>query len=170
MKSKIASENYENGFKLFWDWFKKTCYIGRVRFNLWAYFFIGVIFFGGSGFWLQFFKSYLYSNQPDHLIALCSLSPAIAVSSCLDFIFGEDERKYLRGFGLFFGVLSIFLTAIAFFLINYLFASIATVISLFLWWLANAENPKLTDVIKPLDSVGGNTDEKVQGSMEGLSL
>lgn len=164
------TETNKNGFRLFAEWLKETWQKGQGCANLWIYLFVGIIFCGGVGFWLLLLKESLTTKPPDLLMAFCSFSPAIAGASCMDFIFGENERKYLRGFSILFGALVLALTLSAFFLANYFCAIIATFLSLSLWWLANAENPKLTDVATPLASVGGNAYNEVKGNKGNIKI
>jgi len=164
MELQIMTEKKVNGFLLFGEWISKTWLKGRGCANLWIYLAVGIILCSGCGFWLLWLKTYLALSRPDLLMTFCSFAPAIAGASCMDFIFGENERKYLRGFSILFGVLVLLFTLIAFFSGNYLYALIATVVSLSLWWFANAENPRLSDIADPYSPVGGTVNSEVTGT------
>lgn len=159
-----------NGFYLYVGWLKTTWAHGRGCANLWIYLLIGIVLCGGAGFWLLALKAKLGLNTPDLLLTFCSFTPAVAGASCMDFIFGEDERRYLRGFSILFGAMVLVLTLLAFFAQSYWYAALSTLLSLSLWWLANAENPRLFDCAKQLAPVGGNANESVQGSDGGIKL
>jgi len=160
-----------SGFHLFGAWLRETWRNGRGCANLWIYFIVGIILCGGSGFWLLALQKHLELKQPDMLMIFCSFAPAIAGASCMDFIFGENERKYLRGFSILFGALVLVFTFIAFFGANYWFAGIATLLSLSLWWLSNAENPKLSDTANPSAPIGGvDLNQPVAGTTGGIAL
>jgi hypothetical protein len=154
----------ESGFLLFGRWLKETWRTGRGCANLWIYLVVGMVLCGGAGFWLLLLKSHLKLPQSDLLMTFCSFAPAIAGASCMDFIFGENERKYLRGFSILFGAIVLVFTLVAFFCTNYWFASFATIVSLSLWWLANAENPKLSDTAHSSAPIGGDANGEVTGT------
>lgn len=159
-------DNTDNGFKLLWEWFVITMKKPLKCVIFWVYFIVGVLLFGGAGIWSLWFSS----SKPSLLMAVCSFYLAIAGASCMDFIFSEDERKYIRGFSIFWAMLLCVLTLFAFFKENYWIASLATIISLVLWWLANAENPKLTDIARPLSPVGGDANGEVNGTAGDISI
>ena len=161
---------FSNGFLSIAGWLKITWTHGRGCANLWIYLVTGIVLCGGAGFWLLALKTKLNLDTPDLLLTFCSYTPAVAGASCMDFIFGEDERRYLRGFAILFGAFVLVLTLCAFFSESYWCAGLSTLLSLSLWWLANAENPKLFDIATPLSAVGGNTDGAVQGSDGGIKL
>ncbi len=149
----------KSGFVLWWHWFTGTIRKPVGCLNFWVYFVVGILVCGGAGVWSLFFVP----DKPSLLMAICSFYLAIAGASCMDFLFGEDERKYIRGFSIF---VSVFLGLATLFAVskeNYSVATLGTAISLVLWWLANAENPKLTDVAKALSSVGGDASGSVKG-------
>lgn len=160
----------ESGFLLFGEWVKETWRNGRGCANLWIYLLVGIILCGGAGFWLLALQKHLGLKQPDLLMTFCSFSPAIAGASCMDFIFGENERKYLRGFSILFGALILVFTFIAFFGTSYLCAVMAALLSLSLWWLSNADNPKLSDTANPSVSLGGSDKKIVSGKTGDMAL
>ena len=167
MESSVTTDNNDNGFKLWKDWFVVTMKKPLKRFNFWVYFIVGICICGGAGVWLTF----LPQNKPDELLmAICSFFPAIAGASCMDFIFGEDERKYIRGFSILCATILSLFTFISFYFHSYSVAILATFISLVLWWLANAENSKLTDIAKPLSPLGGDVHNDVKGTAGDISI
>jgi hypothetical protein len=44
------------------------------------------------------------------------------------------------------------------------------VISFILWWLANADNPKLVDVAKPTTPLGGDITKDVSGKIGNFNV
>ena len=159
-----------NGFGLFASWLKETWVHGRGCAILWIYFVIGILLFGGAGFWLLAIQTKLNLNTPDILLQFCSFTPAVAGASCMDFIFGEDEKRYLRGFSILFGAVVLVLTVLALIQQNYFYIALSTLLSLSIWWLANAKNPRLSDVAKPLAAVGGDVTRNVDGNNGGNAL
>ena len=166
MRTVPLTSNNDNGFVLWWTWFSSTMKKPVNRFNFWVYFIVGIIFCGGAGIWLSF----LPSDKPSMLMSICSFYLAIAGASCIDFIFGEDERKYIRGFSILIAVILFLLTAFSYSGTRYCLAVIATIISLVLWWLANADNPKLADIAKPTAPLGGDENKIVSGHTGDLNV
>ena len=86
----------------------------------------------------------------------------------MDFVFRDDEMKFLKGFSFLCSAILAIFTLIAVLKEYIWIAIIATVISLILWWLANAENPTLADIAKPSAPIGGDIDNEIQGSTGGM--
>jgi hypothetical protein len=132
------------------------------RFNFWVYLMVGIVGAGGTGIWVSFLNT--VDSLPDTLIAMFTFFPATAVASCMEFIFEDSEKKFVKGFAIISAFILFLLAVFIYLLSSYLLALIACISSVVLWWLANAENPKLSDIAKPLSAVGGDTNDGVSGN------
>lgn len=166
MKTTPSTNNDDNGFSLCWNWFSSTMKKPVKRFNFWIYFAVCILGFDVVGVLL----SCHFPDKPSTFMSVFSFYIAIAGASCIDFIFGEDERKYIRGFSIISAVVLVVLSVVSFTETCYLLAIIATIISFILWWLANADNPKLVDVAKPTAPLGGDVTKDVGGKTGGFNV
>jgi len=166
MKTAPLPNNEDNGFVLWWTWFYSTMKKPVKRFNFWIYFVVCIIGFDVVGVLL----SHYFPDKPSKFMSVFSYYLAIAGASCIDFIFGEDERKYIRGFSILSVGVLVLLSVFSFSGERYLFAIIATLISFILWWLANADNPKLVDVAKPTTPLGGDITKDVSGKIGNFNV
>lgn len=168
MKEFITDFNNVDGFKLLNDWLVCTIKKPLKRVTFWAYLVIGVCIFGGSGFILSCIP--LFQGKPNQLISLCSFCTAITGASCLDIIFGKEHHNYIKSFFILKSFLLLFLIILALYFEQYWISCISIFISLFLWWLVNADNSRLYDIAIPMSAVGGDTDREVQGTIKGISI
>lgn len=128
------------------------------QFVFWVYFAV-VVVLGGLGFWLE-----LTQRQRDWNNAYTSLVtffPALIGSSCVQMVFETGNRRMQA-----FAVLSLFFALIAgtglisaerpASLCVWVTAIVMCVFSLWVWWIANADNTALHDGPTPDAPVGGD--------------
>lgn len=149
------------------------------------YFFVSVIVVGLLGFWIELY-SYLFSpaipldpNHPpiDPLLpirtSIITFFPVLAGGACLQLIWAENEKKYLRAVSVFFLIVTI-ATALIIAPVEkvsswkaLLVGFFASVFSLWLWWITNATQNDILDKINPDDSWGGNPNGELAGDLSG---
>lgn len=141
-------------------------------------FFIGAVFgMGAIGIWLELYQIGLLaflspsdnSNLSSLRTAVVTFFPALAGTSCMQIVLEEDE-KALKAFALvamlFMGVLALAIGQNQFpILLALAIGSVACLIALWIWWVANADqqglfNPDVT--IGPAD-----TSAELVGSLDG---
>ncbi len=139
------------------------------HFSFWFYFVVAVAGFGAFGVWVVVYNV----NEADWKLeslfsALYTYFPAIAMASAFDLIL-PDTRKYVRSFAIAVAVLSfllaIFTATLSIPLLRFGCGLLGCAVALFLWWVANGDNPNLRDVPptdaalggKPSDAPAGNT-------------
>lgn len=115
------------------------------------YFFLGVIVLGGLGIWVELIE---YIHHPESLAALRTalvvFFPALIGTSCMDLLWSDNEKKYMRAFSVI--IVAIFVATI--FVerattssgIALCISTIASLAALWVWWVANADQPHLRDV------------------------
>jgi len=160
--------NNDNGFVMWWDWFSATMRKPVFRFNFWVYLIVGVVGAGGLGVWVSFMSR--VEALPNTLLALLTFYPATAVASCMEFIFEDSDKKFVKGFAIISGFVLFLLSVFVWLLSSYLLAILACILSLTLWWLANAENPKLSDTTDSTSPIGGAVDNDVKGTPGDLKI
>jgi hypothetical protein len=141
------------------------------------FFLLGILGISGLGIWFECCRALLNaadSGKQPILNAIYTYFPAVAGASAFQMIIGEPER-FLRSF-------AILLMALVFILAMVLLLGIAgsngwaftvsafaVVLSWFAWWIANADEPGLTD-IRPDSTLGGSTTKAPSGSTEGFNV
>lgn len=180
------TENHnENSWERLWrELVRRTCGpFKHVSFVI--YFLVATVIIGGIGFWLELYV-YVFSAQPkpeniDPLLAMrtavTTFFPALTGTACLQLIWAEDHRKPLRAFGVFFLVI---MTIVALVIAPTQFITsnsaltvgfVASLASLWAWWIANAEQKDLLDDIDPDDSIGGKkVDVDLPGNLDGFTV
>jgi heme/copper-type cytochrome/quinol oxidase subunit 3 len=141
------------------------------------YLLVGVIGFGGLGFWIELYR---YLNAPAgqvHLdaarVAIMTLIPALVGSSALQAILAENEQRDLRAFA----VLILVLSLVSAFVIGpvsalsnelaLLLGTLAWTGALWFWVVTNAEQPEFQDRISPSAPIGGdNPTAKLSGDLD----
>lgn len=163
-----------NGFKALGIYLKESWHAGRGKVNLWAYFLVGIVGISGLGVWAAILISQKGWPVPDVLLSLVTCAIPIIVSSCLDFIFDQQKRHFLLGFSISVAFLVISLDALALIfskqcLISYLLATVSMAIAYYMWWIANAWNPKLDNVCDYLTPIG-SVNKDIGGSQGDFKL
>lgn len=131
------------------------------------FFAIAVFGFSALGIWIELFN-YIYpdravwpANRSDPLrTAILTFFPAVAGTAAMQLIWAEAPKHFRSAA---FSLLVLFL-AVALLIspsrisnasaISY--GTLASIISVWVWWIANANQADLLDTVDPDDSVGGN--------------
>lgn len=142
-----------------------------------TFFLLGIFGVSGLGIWFECGRALLNvtdSGKQPILNAIYTYFPAVAGASAFQMIIGESER-FLRSFAILLMAL-VFLMAIVLLLglagsdrWAYVLSAVAVILSWFAWWIANADEPGLTD-IKPASTLGGSTKNPPSGSTEGFNV
>jgi hypothetical protein len=122
------------------------------------YFLSAVVLIGAGGVWLELYSFLVLAetvNSPTSSVsglrtAVITFFPALAGSSCMQLIWAEDKNKSLRSFAVFALILmAILAIAISPSAISsktvFSVGSLASLLALWTWWIANAKQPDLLD-------------------------
>lgn len=136
------------------------------------YFLACVIGLGGLGCWVEVIQ--VNGQLPpardwnNTYTALVTFFPALIASSCVQMVF-EVKSKRMHAFSLMLLLLSL---VVGLALISHARPAStlawtgaigASVFSLWIWWIANADNPSLHDEAGPEAAVGGDIDAPLSG-------
>ncbi|WP_394538806.1 hypothetical protein PRJ39_25150 [Lysobacter enzymogenes] len=143
-----------------------------------VFFVCAVLGLGALGIWLELY-SYIYSvpekyphRETDALrTALLTFFPAVAGTAAMQLMWAEST-KHFRSVA--FAILGVFLVvALVIFPARIsngsalFFGTAASVMSLWVWWIANAKQDDLLDEVDPSAPVGGdNVQVKLAGSLD----
>ncbi|WP_075632285.1 hypothetical protein [Novacetimonas hansenii] len=141
------------------------------------FFLSSVVIIGGIGIWLEFV--FLYNSDwkdPTNLkSALATFFPALIGSTCLQLLL-QDTSKALKAISIFFMIifflLGVWLIADRNLSNWFTFSAggFGSLMSLWYWWIANADNADFYDVPRPTAAVGGeDTESPLDGSLTGFS-
>ena len=143
-----------------------------------VFFVCAVLGLGALGIWLELF-SYIYpdrtvypNSETDALrTALLTFFPAVAGTAAMQLMWAESS-KHFRSVA--FAILGVFLVVAL--VISparisngsaLLFGALASALSLWVWWIANAKQADLLDELNPSAPVGGdNVQIKLAGSLD----
>lgn len=149
--------------------------VGQVSF--WVFFLLGVVFFSASGVWVELGKHGLTEsgNLEGVRTAIYTFFPALACTATMQIIFSEDDKKYMRSLGYAVGLILI-LIGIGLLAFDSFFSStgsivlgtIASIISVLTWWIANGYEQMFYDNLKGDESTGGDPGAPLNGSTSGL--
>lgn len=132
------------------------------------YFIVAILGVGGIGIWSSL-------SSLDGTIIGASLYTyflALAAASAFDLVLAEKQRKYIRAITIAIGVVIITLAIrmiahpIGAFSIGCGIGGYA--VATLLWWIANADNPNLSD--DTANVTGGDTNKPTSGSTEGFII
>jgi hypothetical protein len=151
------------------------------------YFVLAVVVAGGAGVWLELTLylvheagGQLVNEPPDALkpvlTAVITFFSALAGSAAMQLIWAEDRNKPLRAYA----TLVLVVSLIVALLIGLLptigtkqglaYGALATLFSLWTWWIANANDPDIRDKVDPYDAVGGdNVEAPLAGNLQGFT-
>jgi hypothetical protein len=149
------------------------------------YFILAVVIAGGAGIWLELILYFVHEPQgplvtepPDTLkpvvTAVITFFSALAGSAAMQIIWAEDKNLPLRAYAMFvligmliiallIGLLPTITTGSALF-----YGAIATLFSLWTWWIANAKQRELLG-INPENAVGGDPQAQLAGTLDGFT-
>lgn len=149
------------------------------QFTYWTYFLFCVLGLGGLGFWIELVQinGQVPANRDwnNTYTALVTFFPALIASSCWQMVF-EVKSKPWHAFSLALLMLSL---VVGLALISHarpasvaawFWSVIACGASLWVWWIANADNQALHDGTDPDDAVGGNPDAPLVGNLTGIKI
>lgn len=137
-----------------------------------GFFFVAVVLLGGGGVWLEAWNYHFHdiAVRPETSslrIALITFFLALAGSSSMQLVMEEESYKSLKTFGIF-----VLVVAFAFALVvssRHLSSCIAlilawagAVVSLWVWWIANANQKDFQDPDIP---AGGRLDKALAGDL-----
>ena len=148
------------------------------------YFFLIIVFVGGFGLLVPIVSCYAVGSLKEAelhktmVIAAYTYFIAIAATAAVDLILSYRHRKYLLMFFAFVSVVVFFcavLAAIHSARGNLLCATVPAVIgyvlSLFLWWVGNADNANLLDEpLQPTAPTGGDAKRSLSGTVNGYEV
>jgi len=147
---------------------------GHVTFGL--YFFIGVVVFGGLGFWYECAR--LWNNPaagPSAMLtSLVTFFPALVGSTSIQMIFEEDENRRMRAFAVtYLIVFALLATALTFLeriptWVSFVVSGAASLAALWIWWVANAKNPAFRDEVNDETPLGGSVAQTPAGTLDGF--
>lgn len=145
------------------------------------YFICAILICSGVGFWSEFSKIITSPETTSFRsiqTALLVFYPALVGTSCLLLILEpvEISNKLMASFSIFVMITtSAFAIGIGFFNLPGLHPDFAfrgtivcTVIGLWIWWVANGENPQLK-TINPDSPSGGDTNRPIKGDISGIT-
>jgi hypothetical protein len=142
------------------------------------FFIIAVLGFSALGVWLEL-VAYIYTGQKvlhpnptDPLrTAILTFFPAVAGTAAMQLIWAETSKHFRSA--AFFLLVLFFVVALLIspaYITNasaIVVGTLASVLSMWVWWIANAKQADLLDTVNPADSVGGdNPEAKLSGSLD----
>jgi hypothetical protein len=139
------------------------------HFSFWVYLVLAVAGFGAFGVCAVLYDVRSETWELKSLFsALYTYFPAIAMASAFDLIL-PDNRKYVRSFAIAAAVLCFLLALFTATLnsdnLRMLCGLLGCGVALFLWWIANGENPNLRDLPPSNASTGGSTTAAPAGDL-----
>jgi hypothetical protein len=149
------------------------------NFTIWAFFLVGVVFFGGAGIWAEVWSYFSKAHSPsfDSLrTALVTFFPAIVGGAVFQLVLEKNNTVQMKAFA-FALLVPISLAFFYCFTKNYdgeggvytdLLSVVFTLLSLWVWWLANSSNPDFVDQIDILAPVGGDVNDELAGDLDGF--
>lgn len=168
------SATRRNEFKLLATYFRDLWRKGCLLTNLWSYWAVSVILIGGIGVWTSMVLAYLQVTTSSVLLSLITLSPPVATTACLEFLFLSDEEQFLKGpaifAGLFVGLIAVLSVVLMKTWLSYVLAILAILFACILSWFACACDPKFTEQGNYSAPVGGETTKAIEGSEKGFSI
>lgn len=137
---------------------------------------------GGIGVWISL-PGVLIScpsptNQISFLNSLSTYLLAVLAAAFADFILGvRKKRSSMQMFAMFVFTIGTLAAVISRFITstNMSYARsaaiVAAVLAFFLWWIANADNIRLSEGMPRIDSaMGGNADDNLKGEIKGFKV
>jgi len=175
-----AGDVRENGFKIAWAELKRRTRKPRGEVVYWCYFVFAVCVLGGVGVLLEFarFVSAKETVSPDGLFtAFVTFFPALIGSSAMQIMFDKVNDRRMMAISVSSLILTLGVSAALILLgssaskFSWGLASLFCVFALWVWWIANADNPGLYDnPPPPIDAPTGGPDPNMalQGNTEGF--
>ena len=174
-RMRLSASSKDNEFRKLFAYVNDLWRKGRVSTNLWSYWLTSVVIFGGIGVWTSLVLQCNDWQMPNILLSLITLSPPIAATACLDFVFISDKERYLTGPAIFFGCIVGVVVCLSALLKNYKvaaygFALLGILLAYAVSWLSSARNPKFVETGSYSAPIGGDTLTQVAGTAKGYNL
>ena len=156
------------------------------------YLFTGVVLLGGIAIWLEIVryaveahgmkKGEPWPSLSGVLTAVHTFYPALAWSSTMQLVYGEKNDKWLKAVAIGFGSVTLLMAVFAMALAGVWLAVtsmvvgvLGTLIAIFLWWIANAPDPNLKDLLPKTVGMGAKggaiePDTALPGSTQGFDF
>ncbi len=151
----------------------------RGEFVFWVYFVLCVLGLGGLGFWVELLQ---LNGQPaqnrswdNAYTALVTFFPALIGSSCVQMVFETNNRR-MQAFAIICcaGALVMGATLISTMrpasCVMWFLSIVMCLTSLWVWWIANADNKALHDEPPGDAAVGGDPDAPLAGDFGGIEV
>ena len=162
-----------NGFALIGaELWRRTCRpVGQ--FVYWTFFGLSVVALGGLGLWLELLE-YSSGEAGGVFTALITFFPALIGSCCLQMAFESNHRRLLA-FALICATIALMSAATLFSTHprttwTWAMAIFACLLSLWIWWIANADNLALHDEPTIDAPVGGDPDALLVGDTANFKI
>lgn len=153
-----TTNNLSTSWKLLWDelWNRTKEPAAHASFVM--YFLIAVVVIGAGGVWIELY-SLLFLADTDCpssssvsglRTAIITFFPALAGTACMQLVWAEDKNKSLRSFAVTALVLITILAigispSVIGSMTVFIFGLLASLLALWLWWIANSKDPDLLD-------------------------
>lgn len=169
----------QNSFFQLWAELERRITSPIYQVSFWVFLMMGILIFGAGGIWYELGK-YLLSN-PTNLdgvqAAIFTFIPAIACPATMQIIYADSDKKYLRSFGFFVGVL-LLLGAIVLLVVNQhlkpeysiIMGALLSILSILIWWIANGLDTTFYDSVDQETPTGGGIHQKLHGSVDGYKV
>jgi hypothetical protein len=146
------------------------------------YFLIAVFLIGAGGVWLELYSLLVLAETANSTspsvsglrTAVITFFPALAGSACMQLVWAEGKNKSLRSFAV---VALVVMTIVAIGISPSVISSktvfvvgaIASLLALWIWWIANADQPSLldTNLEAPL---GKDPQSELSGNLDGFTV
>jgi len=142
------------------------------------FFMFAVLGFGALGIWVELYAYFVperggfIAHETDALrTAVLTFFPAVSGTAAMQLIWAESSKHFRSAA---FSILGVFLVVAL--LISptrisncsaLIIGVLASILSLWVWWIANATQTDLLDTVDPADSVGGDdVKAKLSGSLD----
>lgn len=180
MSTLEAKREPENGFAIVWREVIRRTKKPKSQVVYWNHFMISVCVFGGGGILLELGR-FIFAKEATSaagiLTAMATFFPATIGSSAMQIMFDQENDRRLRSISNSMMVLTflvsgfLILTADPTSCIYWITASIFCLFSLWVWWIANADNLGLYDN-PPIDAATGGSDPTVplKGDTSGFQV
>ena len=170
---------WSNGFRAVGAELARRTHRPSREFVYWVHFALCVVILGGLGFWIELI-------QQNHLLpvqrswnnaytALVTFFPAVIGSSCVQMMFESGDRRMhafslVTCFGAFIIGAALISAARPVDVFTWFAAIVMSLVSLWVWWIANADNTKLHDEPSDDAPLGGDPTAPLSGDFGGVRV
>jgi hypothetical protein len=166
-----------NSFVPLWREITRRATAPLGQFTYWAFFILGVVICSACGLWFELGKYYFLPTKSLDGIqtAIFTFFPAVACPASMQLNFSNNDMKYLKTFGYAVGMLVILLSIGLLLIKGYVSPTtsisiglVASLFAIFIWWIANADDPNFDDNVDPDILTGGNPNTPLKGDTSGF--